>query len=78
MQSAPFVFSRILNQGPPDRVIVALDEPVGAKTIPVLATFPEGTALQDAYSGTSVTVRHATVTLSTPFSVVLLAEPKRR
>jgi alpha-amylase len=78
MQSAPFVFSRILAQGPPDRVIVALDEPVGAKTIPVLATFPEGAALQDAYSGTSVTVRHATVTLSTPFSVVLLAEPKRR
>src|SRR5262249_12812040 len=53
LQASPFVFSRTLSS---DRVLVALDQPLGAKTIAVAGTFPDGTRVLDAYSGVRGTV----------------------
>jgi alpha-amylase len=75
LQAQPYVFSRTIgtdDQG--DRVVVALDQPVGAKTIPVAGVFPDGTRLVDAYSGARGVVRGGAVALTTPFAVVLLEE----
>jgi alpha-amylase len=75
LQADPYVFSRTLSaNGRVDRVVVALNHPVGAKTIPVTGVFPDGTELVDAYSGASGTVRNGAITLTTPFDLVLLSE----
>jgi len=77
LQTAPYVFSRVLEAGHwSDRVVVALDQGDGAKTIPVGGVFADGTELEDAYSGTRVTVTGGAVTLTTPFALVLLGEPQ--
>jgi len=75
LQAEPYVFSRVLDMdGRVDRVVVAMDQGAGAKTIPVGAVFPDGTELVDAYSGMAGRVAHGTITLMTPFGLVLLAE----
>jgi alpha-amylase len=75
LQKRPYVFSRTLElDGVVDRVIVAMDQGEGAKTIPVLGVFPDGTTLVDGYSGVSGTVANGAVTLTTPFGLVLLGE----
>ena len=75
LQANPYVFSRSLETGARvDRVLVAMDQSVGAKTIPVFGVFPNGTALVDAYSGVSATVKNGTVSLTTVSGLVLLAE----
>jgi alpha-amylase len=75
LQAKPYVFARTLSRGGvEDRVVVALDQGNGAKTIPVAGVFPDGAALTDAYSGVRATVRDGRVTVSTPFGLVLLAE----
>jgi alpha-amylase len=78
LQAAPYVFSRTLEatNGRVDRVVIALDQPAGAKTVPVTGVFPDGTELVDAYSGTRGTVRGGTVALTTPFPVVLLSRQR--
>lgn len=70
LQAAPLVFSRSLLG---DRVIVALDQPVGAKTVPVADVFPEGTELTDAYSGVKGKVNGGRVTITTGYTLVLLS-----
>lgn len=70
LQAAPLVFSRSLLA---DRVVVALDQPMGAKTIPVADVFPDGTELTDAYSGVKGKVEAGQVALTTPFTLVLLS-----
>jgi hypothetical protein len=75
LQAEPYVFSRTLTvEGRVDRVVVALDQGGGAKTIPVLDVFPEGTVLEDAYSGVRGTVRNGAIALTTASGTVLLAE----
>jgi alpha-amylase len=75
IQAKPYIFSRALESGSrADRVLVAMDQGEGAKTIPVFAVFPDGTKLVDAYSGVTGTVRNGTVSLTTGSSLVLLAE----
>ena len=74
LQRAPFVFSRTLAGEGSDRVLVAMDQPKGAKRIPVFAVFPDGAQLMDAYSGTAATVRDDTVSLATDYDLVLLEE----
>ena len=77
LQAHPYVFSRILDAGGVhDRVVVALDEGAGAKSVPVSGVFPDGTELVDAYSGMSGTVRDGAISLTTGFEVVLLS-PRR-
>jgi alpha-amylase len=74
LQAKPYTFSRSLEMGGRvDRVLVAMDQGEGAKTIPVFGMFPDGTALVDAYSGVSATVKSGTVSLTTGSGLVLLA-----
>jgi alpha-amylase len=75
LQAKPYIFSRSLEtSGRVDRVLVAMDQGEGVKTIPVFGVFPEGTELVDEYSGVSDTVRNGTVSLTTESGLVLLSE----
>jgi alpha-amylase len=76
LQQSPYIFSRVLElDGGADRVLVAMDQGDGEKTIPVFGLFPDGAALVDAYSGASATVTDGAVTLTTRFDLVLLSRP---
>jgi alpha-amylase len=76
LQESPYIFRRTLgSDGSADRVLVAMDQGEGEKTIPVFGLFPDGTELVDAYSGTAAAVRNGSVTLTTPSELVLLATP---
>ncbi|HEY6109591.1 MAG TPA: alpha-amylase family glycosyl hydrolase, partial [Gemmatimonadales bacterium] len=75
LQAAPYIFSRTLDTGGiHDRVIVALGQPRGLKTIPVFGVFPDGAMLVDAYSGERGPVTEGKVSLTTAFDLVLLSE----
>ena len=75
LQAQPYIFSRVLQSGGRvDRVLVAMDQGGGAKTIPVFGVFPDGTALVDAYAGVSGKVRNGRVSLTSGSGLVLLAE----
>jgi alpha-amylase len=77
LQAKPYIFSRALESGGRlDRVLVAMDQGVGAKTVPVFGVFPDGTELVDGYSGVGGTVRDGRLSLTTGSSLVLLAEPQ--
>jgi alpha-amylase len=77
IQLKPYVFSRILASGEkPDRVLVAMDQGVGAKTIPVGGVFPDGTELVDGYTGRRARVKDGVVALTTGSGLVLLAQPR--
>jgi alpha-amylase len=74
-QIKPYIFSRTLDSGGrTDRVLVAMDQGEGEKTVPVFGLFPDGTKLVDAYSGVTSNVKDAHVTLATGSDLVLLAE----
>jgi alpha-amylase len=73
LQARPYIFSRTLDLGElHDRVLVALDQPGGRKTIPVFGVFPDGTVLVDGYSGATGTVTNGSISLNTAFTLVLL------
>jgi alpha-amylase len=73
LQAKPYIFSRSLETGGRvDRVLVAMDQGEGAKTIPVFGVFPDGAGVADAYSGVSGTVRNGAVSLTTGSGLVLL------
>jgi len=72
IQADPYVFGRSQADGP-DRVVVALDQGPGEKTIPLGGLFPDGSVLVDGYSGVEATAARDRVTLVTPFGTVLLA-----
>ncbi|MGH7512498.1 MAG: alpha-amylase family glycosyl hydrolase [Gemmatimonadales bacterium] len=75
LQATPYIFSRTLDAGGQvDRVLVAMGQPQGAKTIPVFGVFPDGSELVDEYSGVSVKVSGGTVALTSAADLVLLAE----
>jgi alpha-amylase len=74
LQAVPYIFSRTLEQrGRSDRVLVAMDQRTGAKSIPVFEVFPEGTELMDGYSGVTGRVRNKMVSVTSEFELVLLA-----
>jgi alpha-amylase len=74
-QIKPYIFSRMLESGgTTDRVLVAMDQGQGEKTIPVFGLFAEGTELRDNYSGVNGKVRKGTISLRTTSDLVLLAE----
>lgn len=74
LQDTPYIFSRNYTaNGYTDQVLVALNAPVGNKTIAVFDVFAEGAELQDYYSGQKMTVKAGKITLSTPYSILLLA-----
>ena len=73
LQALPYVFSRTLDAGDlHDRVVVAMDQPLGVKRIAVAGVFPDGTDLTDGYSGERATVRDGVVSLNTGYGLVLL------
>lgn len=75
LQAEPYIFSRTLEtDGLVDRVLVAMDQGEGAKTIPVFGVFRDGTELVDAYSGERGTVANDRISLTTGFGLVLLSE----
>ena len=75
LQAEPYIFSRTLETDELfDRVLVAMDQGEGSKTIPVFGLFPEGTQLMDAYSGETGTVTNGEISLVTEFGLVLLSE----
>jgi alpha-amylase len=74
-QAEPYMFSRTLETAEiSDRVLVAMSQGEGAKTIPVFGVFPDGSELIDAYSGVTATVTNGEVTLVTDFDLVLLGK----
>jgi alpha-amylase len=77
LQASPFIFSRTLETGGRvDRVLVAMDQGDGAKTIPVFGVFPERAELVDGYSGVAGRVRDGKISITTGSGLVLLAEPR--
>jgi alpha-amylase len=75
-RASPYIFSRTLETGQGvDRVLVAMDQGAGAKSIPVFDLFPAGTELVDAYSGARATVRGGTVSITSRSGLVLLSTP---
>jgi len=75
LQAQPYIFSRSLEaNGRTDRVLVAMDQPKGPKTINLFGMYPEGARMLDAYSGDTGTVKNGEVALTTPFDLVLLSE----
>lgn len=75
IQDKPYTFARtLLRDGIDDRVVVALDVPLGrASTLNVGSVFNNGTTLLDHYSGSTVIVHRGKVRLNTGKPVVLLA-----
>ncbi len=75
LQAEPYIFRRTLETGGLlDRVLVAMDQAEGYKTIPVFGTFRDGTELIDAYSGETGTVVNGEISLETESGLVLLSE----
>lgn len=73
LRAQPYLFSRTLDAGGVhDRVVVAMDLPRGAKSIPVSGVFPDGRELTDGYSGQTAVVRDGAVSLNTGYSMALL------
>ena len=76
LRANPYVFSRTLETDDVvDRVLVAMDQGEGPKTIPVFDVFADGTELVDAYSGASAAVTDGQITLDTEYGLLLL-EPR--
>ena len=74
LQESPYIFSRMLDSGDSsDRVLVALGHPAGEKSISVFDVFADGIELVDRYSNTRATVQNGNVTLTTPYTILLLA-----
>ncbi|MGD1946280.1 MAG: alpha-amylase family glycosyl hydrolase [Croceivirga sp.] len=69
----PYVFSRTYVDGDfRDKVVVALDLPLGKKSLWVKGFFGDGTLLHDAYSDTKVMVTNGKAILDTPYDTALL------
>ena len=75
LQAKPYIFSRTLEAGGRvDRVLVAMDQGEGAKTISVFGVFPDGAELVDGYTGVGGRVKNGAVSLTTGSGLVLLSE----
>ena len=69
----PYVFKRTYSENNfNDSVVVGIDLQVGKKELFVEDTFANGTKLIDSYSNTEVEVKNNKVTLTTPYTMVLL------
>ncbi|MFZ1750061.1 MAG: alpha-amylase family glycosyl hydrolase [Saprospiraceae bacterium] len=57
-----------------DTTVIALEQPIGKKTIQIEKYFAEGTKVTDHYSGTTCKVSGGKIDLDSPFDIVLLAK----
>ena len=77
ISETPYVFQRKFNQNEfNDAVVIGLDLETGVKSINVGDIFEDGAEIKHAYSNTSVKVKNGSVSLDTPFSIVLLESKK--
>jgi len=75
ISEAPYIFQRKFQENEfSDAVVIGLDLTPGVKSIVIGDVFKDGTELFDAYSKTSALVKNGSVSLDTPFSIVLLEE----
>ncbi|HEU0138010.1 MAG TPA: alpha-amylase family glycosyl hydrolase [Flavobacterium sp.] len=73
ISKSPYIFSRgYASDAHQDRVVIALDMPIGPKEIKVASIFKHGTKVRDAYSGKEAVVRNDKVYIDTEFDIVLL------
>jgi alpha-amylase len=73
ISASPYIFSRdYSNENYSDKVVVGLDLPVGAKEISVGTIFENGTKVKDVYSEKTATVYNGKITITTPYSILLL------
>jgi alpha-amylase len=78
LQAEPYIFSRALETDElSDRVLVAMDQAEGSKTIPVFGVFPDGAELRDAYSGETGRVTDGEISLVTESGLVLLGDRRQ-
>ncbi len=75
LQEAPYLFSRVLDEGDiDDTVLIGLDLPTGKKKIFVHGVFANGTKLTDYYSDQVVVVKNGYVNLDSTYPIMLLGE----
>jgi len=75
LQASPLIFSRTLvAAADTDRVLVAMDQGLAAKSIPVFGLFPDGAQLIDGYTGVEGTVVAGRIALTTGSGLVLLSQ----
>ena len=68
-----YVFSRTLTTNDyQDKVVVALETPIGNKEIFTGNIFPEGAKVRDTYSGKTTVVKEDKISIDTEFSILLL------
>ncbi|WP_456377447.1 alpha-amylase family glycosyl hydrolase [Lutibacter sp.] len=73
ISTKPYIFQRTYSKGNyKDAVIVGLDLNKGKKELNVSSIFNNGDVLNEAYSGTQVTVANGVVKLDTKYTIVLL------
>lgn len=73
LSESPYVFSRsYVKDGYEDHVVIGLDLPPGAKSIPVKGVFAEGSPVLDAFSGTETIVKNGKLALDSGNGTVLL------
>ena len=69
----PYLFSRVFERdGYRDMVVAGLDLDHGRKEIPLGGLFEDGTVLKDYYSGKQASVKGGSITIDTPYDLVLL------
>jgi alpha-amylase len=73
LQEQPYIFSRTLAT---DRVVIALNQPAGAKVIPLSGAWSDGTELVDFYSGIKARVVSGSITIISPYTLALLSESR--
>ena len=73
ISKSPYVFERTYQSGDfNDAVVIALDLPIGEKTISIGNNFKDGDILIDHYSGQEAKVESAYVKFNTAFTILLL------
>lgn len=73
ISETPYVFSRsYTSEDYTDKVVIALEAPIGVKVIPVEGVFENGSSVKDAYSGKTAEVKEGFVTIETNTAYVLL------
>ena len=73
-----YTFSRTFeNNKIKDQVVIALDVPIGKKSISVNSIFANGTTVSDAYSGMKTKIIDGKAVFTTKFNLVLIEECKK-
>jgi len=73
ISNSPYLFSRIYEtDGYSDRVVAGLQLESGKKGIDLNGLFEDGTVLRDYYSGVKAPVKGGSVTVDSPYQMVLL------